>query len=41
MSKKYFINNIDSLIGELLLKELIKEGEEEAGPSIMGTFSDA
>jgi adenylate kinase len=41
MSKKYFINKVDSLLGEVLLQELVK-GEEEGGEtSIMGSFVDA
>lgn len=39
MSKKYFINNVDSLLGEVILQELVR-GEDDEGPSIMGTFSD-
>lgn len=38
MSKKYFINNIDTLIGENLLKEICKE--EGGEYNIMGTYMD-
>ncbi len=41
MSKKYFINNLDSYIGLALLKELMKGGEEAAEPSIMCTYTDS
>ena len=37
MSKRYFINNIDSLVGNAILKELTK-GEEELEPVHMGTY---
>ena len=40
MSKKYFINNVDQLLGEVMVGELNK-GEEESEVSIMGTFSVA
>ena len=41
MSKKYFINNIDTFIGLALLRELVKEGDEAADPNIMGTYTDS
>ena len=43
MSKRYFINNIDTFIGESIIKELVKfdeNGEVEEGAQIMATFSD-
>jgi hypothetical protein len=40
MSKRYFINNIDTYIGQALLKELVKEGDDAAEPNIMGTYTD-
>ena len=36
-SKRFFINNIDTLISEALLKELTK-GEEEIEPTHMATY---
>jgi len=36
-SKRFFINNIDTLISEALLKELTK-GEEEGDPVHMATY---
>ena len=39
MSKKYFINNVDLLVGSVLLSELVKADDEDSSPSIMGTFS--
>ena len=42
MSKKYFINNIDGVIGSAILKELTKgAGEgEDIEPVHMGTYKD-
>lgn len=47
MSKSYFINNIDSLLGRTFLAELLKDvsqeeegGGNEEGPSIIGTYLD-
>ena len=43
MSKSYFINNIDTLLGRTFLTELIKDVNEEngdEGPSILGTYLD-
>ena len=42
MSKKYFINNVDGLLGQQLIRELMKEEEgEQVGPQIMATYSDS
>jgi adenylate kinase len=38
MSKRFFINNIDTIIGKAILKELVKD--EEADPIHMGTYRD-
>lgn len=38
MSKRYFINNFDTFIGQGLIKELIKEDIEE--PTLMATYKD-
>ncbi len=38
MSKRYFINNIDTLIGKAFLRELVKEETED--PQNMGTYFD-
>lgn len=37
MSKRYFINNIDHLVGSALLEELIK-GQDEPEATHMGTY---
>lgn len=37
MSKRYFINNLDGLIGNEIIKELTK-GDEEIEPVHMGTY---
>ena len=42
MSKRYFINNIDTAVGGALFSELTKvpEGEEPPEPIHMGTHTD-
>ena len=36
MSKRYFLNNFDSFLGKAIMRELVKEEDEEEG-NIMGT----
>lgn len=38
MAKRYFINNIDTLISEALLKELTKNDDEGGEFIHMGTY---
>ncbi len=37
MSKRFFINNIDTYIGQALLNELVKEDTDD--PTIMATYT--
>ena len=39
MTKRYFINNLDTLVGNQLIQELTK-GEDEIEPIHMGTYFD-